>query len=645
MSWVSLHGHSDFSTKDSIAKVDKIAAKCAKYDMGACAITDHGNIAAVPSFFKEMKKKKLKPIAGCEVYVSPQHASIKTGENRSLSHLLILATNLAGWHDLIKIVSTANYEENFYYSPRLSLEQIGELNTNKNLIAFSGHVGSTIADAFVLDKKTAYGGRTYEQSRAGFDIADWEKKLIRSIGLHQEVFGKGNFWLETQDIDLESMMAARILGKTIRHLSKKLRVPKIGTSDFHFVDREDAFDQRILLCDNFHTTLSRVEGALARGEDATMGAFFRSQNYYLPTPAEMEKIHTEDELKNTLLIADMCEDYDITAPPSLPVFKNPHGESSSAYLRRLCERGWNEYRIDDKPNRDEYRARLEHELNIFSEYNIDDYFLIASDIVQDVWNRGYITGHARGSAGGCLTALLCGITYNVDPLENNLLFERFLNEGRLSKTKGGSLPDIDIDFMVQDRQNVISFITEKYGSDKVGGVATFGALKGKSALKCVLRARESVPAAERDAITKCIYSDAAISDDLQEQLESDGFKSVILLSLQDNAKELKKWFYLDKNGEIQGELAIEARQAIRLEWVRSGVGRHASAILVSDSPLINKIPLMRVKDKDEGYKLVGGLEFPDAESCGVMKLDILGNNTLDKVFCALQIVNGEYDAD
>jgi DNA polymerase-3 subunit alpha len=615
------------SLLDGLSKTEKIAEKCAKYNMPAVALSDHGVLSGIPSFLRETQKRGIKGICGVELYIAEDH------KERATSHLVVLAKNLAGWKTLLKLVTESNKPENFYYKPRLTLEQIGQLNEGKNLIAFSGHCGSTLADALWTDKKAAYGANSYEEARAHADKINWEANLTRLIGLHLDVFGEGNFYLENQKIDMRRMFAAQILDKVLTRLSEKLGVPKVATADSHYVDREDAVDQQILLCSNFHTTLSRVHGAIARGEDTALGGFFKSNNYHLPIPSEMAEIHTEEELRNSLEIASRIEEFDINNPPMLPRFTCPNGMPSKDYLMYLCREGMDRLNMKSPI----YEERLQKEYSVITKYNLEDYFLIMADIVKSAWDDGEITGAARGSAGGCLLSLLTEITHTIDPIGMNLLFERFLNEGRLSGKKR-ALPDIDVDFMKSRRQKRIEYITNKWGKDCVAGIATYGALKGKSALKIVLRVREACTPAEQNEITKCLPSDASVSDDLQEQLEEDGEKSVIQLALEDAkiSHKLRKWVHLDSKGEICGEFAPYFKQAKRLEWVHCGMGQHASAVVIADRPLTEFVPMVRAKKNED---LIIGFSHTDVEPAGGMKVDILGSETLDRMHECIKLIN------
>jgi DNA polymerase-3 subunit alpha len=553
-----------FSLLDGLSKPEQMAERCKSINATACALTDHGNIAGAVKFYSAMKKAGIKPILGCELYICEQDPSVQEKENRNLSHFLVLAQNYNGWQDLIKIVSESNKPEYYYHKPRLNLEKLSELNSG-NLIAITGHLGSTLADA-ILDN--------YQLK------SDWKELGIQHINKIKTLFNNKVF-LEAQLIDVENLPVQKILTDAIRVLGKETNTYVICTPDAHYCNREDAIDQRILLCNNLKTTFPEISRKISNDEEVPMGCFFTSDNYHIPSQEEMTALHTETEIKNTNYVANLVEDYDILSKPNLPPFECPKGYNPDEYLRQLCRDGWRDKIADNIPKEDQqiYVDRIKYELEVLQGAGLSSYFLIVQDIVNYVRKNGWLPGPGRGSAAGCLVSYLIGIT-SIDPIKYHLLFDRFYNSGRNTADRI-SMPDIDVDVPINKREVIIDYIKNKYGHDKVSQMVTFNTIKGRGALKDVLRVYGNISFEEMNKITKNIPDEAKIADELQEMKEETGESSIIRWALENNVDKLKEWCYIDDNGELQGPLAKRFEQAMRLEGTKSNQSKHAAGIAIS----------------------------------------------------------------
>ena len=594
---------------DGLSKPQDIADRCSKLGIGACAITDHGTISGNIQFYKTMKSNKIKPILGSELYISHQDSSIKDKTNSKLSHLVVLAKNINGWKNLIKITSNANLSDNFYHKPRLDINRLASLVKKGDLIAMAGHPGSYLADKVYRD---------------GSFVSD--KEILKEIGLLQDVFGKDNFFVEVQLMDKENDYQ-QIIGEKLRDICQINKIPKVASIDAHYPERSDCVDQRVLLCANLKTTLQDISKKMTLNEDVPLRTFFESEEYHILDPLDLKNINTGDEIENTQLINNICEEYDILSRPMLPKFDDIN-ISEVDYLRQLCRDGWKK-RIQNKIDpqlESQYVDRIKKELSILEEANLSSYFLIVRDIVEHVRSSGWLPGPGRGSAAGCLVSYLVGIT-SIDPLKYNLLFERFYNTGRNSQDRI-SMPDIDVDVPVERREEIIKYIKDKYGSNRVSQMITFNTMKGRGALKEVLRVYNNISFEEMNAITKNIPDEAKIADDLQEMKDLDGEASIIRWALENNGNKLKDWCYLDKNNVPQGPLAKRFEQAIRLEGTKSNQSKHAAGVVISYQDLSDICPM--VHDPKTG-QAIAGLEMNDLESIGIVKFDILGIALLDKI--------------
>jgi DNA polymerase-3 subunit alpha len=657
LNFVPLHCHSHYSLLDGLSKPAQIANRCVEIGTNACAISDHGTLAGCVAFMKALKdvckcghqkaihntgkkcnikgcncvaftKYEIKPILGCEFYLSPQPATVKDKTNRKLSHLVILAKNLQGWKSLIQATSEANKKEHIYYDkPRLDLVTLASF-ARGNIITFSGHMGSDMANIVFDNPKLAYAAKTYEEARL-LVRSDWKEKTIQLAGKYVELFGKENFSLEIQIIDSKSLPASLVVAKILRYVGKLMGIPCTATADSHFPRPEDAADQRILLCSSLETTLGAVERKIENQEEVGLGAFFKSNRYHIPDNDEIYAVgHTEEELNDTLRIAEMCESYDILGKPSVPSFPCPDGKTSDAYLKELCAAGWQKKISTKIPKAEQgvYAERVKYELDVIQNAKIlSDYFLIVHDYVSWAKQR-MMVGKGRGSGAGCLVSHLLDIT-DIDPIKYGLIFERFYNAGRNTPERT-ALPDIDSDFPKQGRESVIEYMRNKHGKDKVAQMITFQRLQGRGAMTDVLRAHEACSFSEIKNITEHIPDEAEISDELQLMKEATGEASIIRWALENNAKELKQWCFIDDDGNLQGDFAKLFEQAIRIEGTKSHKSKHASGIVISTLCLSEVCPMVYDKKTEQ---LIAGLEMNDLEAMGIPKFDILGVAILDKI--------------
>ena len=648
--YAPLHVHSHYSLLDGLSKPKDIVNRCREIGVTSCALSDHGSLSGAVAFMNAMKQadeKKgqtpLKPIIGCEMYICPNDPTVKDG-TRDYSHIVVLAKNKQGWQQLIKATSAANNPKNFYYKPRLDINHLGEF-TNGNIIGFSGHLGSDLSRCIFNDINSAYNCESEGEAKK-FTDPDWVNKTTRMAERLQEIFGKGNFFIEIQLIDATNLPAASLLAKGLRYVARQTGIPVIGTPDAHYASREDAFDQRILLCSNMDITMPKLNQVVKRG-DIAMSAFFRSRNYHIPTYDEMITAgNTEEELDNTLLIASQCEDYKITGPAILPKFDCPDSLTSTEYLSKLCDEGWQQRwsKIQDVISRtdhteQEYRDRIAHEMPILIGASLEDYFLIVNDLISYARKQGQLTGSGRGSAAGSIVLYLLGVSH-VDPIEYDLLFSRFYNAGRNTKDYR-ALPDVDMDFERNSRESILEYIRTKYGRNRVAQMITFARMQGRSALKEVFRAHEACSFDEMNKITEWIPDEAEIADQLQVMREADkkaggdGEASIIQWALENHHEQLKQWAYIDDNGNIQGPMGKFFEQGIRIEGTKKSQGKHASGIVIAQTDISDTCPLVYDSSTEE---MIIGVEMQDAEAMGMIKLDVLGVSSLDKVHGVLNLL-------
>jgi len=557
--FVHLHNHSDFSLLDGASSIPTMIRKVSDLGMKHLAITDHGNLFGALKFYKACIKAGIHPVIGCEFYLAPDSRHKKSGSeggNRNF-HLIALAENEAGYHNLIKLSSLA-YTEGFYYKPRIDDEILAK--HSEGLICSTSCLAGEIPQLILRgEEETAYKKACY----------------------YGELFDKEHFYLELQDHGIKEQA---IVNKTLVEFSKRAGLPLIATNDNHYIDREDANAQDILIC--IGTNKKKLERDRMR---------FKTDQFYIKTAEEMTSLFGEipEALSNTLRIAEMCT-LEIKLPgPHLPDYEIP-GEFSSPdeYLRHLTftglERRYPGYGED-------IRKRAEYELSIITSMGFTGYFLIVWDFIHWAQQHGIPVGPGRGSGAGSIVAYSLRIT-DIDPLKYSLLFERFLNPDRVS------MPDFDIDFCFEGRQQVIEYVTAKYGADKVGQIITFGTLKPRAVLRDVARVLD-LPYAESDSIAKLVPP---------------GPKVTLKAALAQEPKLQE----IQKKGGVYEELIDTA---LRLEGLSRHASTHAAGIVIGRTELTDYVPLYR--DPKTG-SVSTQYTMDLLEECGLVKMDFLGLKTL-----------------
>jgi len=406
--------------------------------------------------------------------------------------------------------------------------------------------------------------------------------------------------------------------------------------DMHYVEKEDANLHRILLCSEMKTTLPKMRKLYQKGEEFDNKKFFDFSHYFVPDKIEATEVMLEDPegLQELEKIYNECENYNILSNPKLPKFKTPNGESEEQYLTELARKGWKKklpHIEKDSPYWNEYGDRFRKEFDIIKEAKLSGYFLIVQDIIQYAKDQGWMVGPGRGSAAGCLISYLIGIT-EVDPIEFDLLFERFYNAGRNTKDNI-SLPDIDIDIPGKKRDQIIENIKDKYGHENVSQMVTFGRLQGRSAIKEILRVNEACGFSVMNEITKYIPDEAAISDQLSQMDEED--RSIIRWALQNNSEGLYDYCHVNDKGYLEGDYAEYFEQAIKIEGTLKTQGKHAAGVVISAEPLGQVCPMVNSKSSKEK---IAGLEMTDLEALGHVKFDVLAINLLDKLMYIEELI-------
>ena len=564
--FVHLHNHTEFSLLDGAARIKNLVKRAVELNMPALAITDHGVMYGIIDFYKACHKEGIKPIIGCEVYVAPNKRTDKTpGKDDSNRHLVLLAENEEGYRNLIRLVSMA-HTEGFYYKPRVDKEILREHATG--IIALSACLAGEVADYLVHDQL---------------------EMAVQSALDYEDIFGKGNFFLEIQDHGIEEQRKV-IAGMWKVH--ERTGIPMIATNDVHYVNREDAFVQDALLCIQTGKTLA---------DTARMR--FSSQEFFLKSEQEMALLFGEhpELLENTGLIAKRCQVDFQFGGNLLPVFEVPVGFTLDGYLEAQCREAFPRFypQMTEKE-----RDRLDYELQVIFQTGFSGYFLIVADFCRFAKENGVAVGPGRGSAAASMVAYLLGIT-SVEPMRFDLLFERFLNPERIS------MPDIDIDFDPEGRERVIRYVTEKYGSDKVCQIITFGTMGAKAAIRDGGRVL-AMPLARVDKVAKAIPSDLGMT------LEKALSVSPDLARMVEEDEEVKRLYTLARS----------------LEGMTRHASTHAAGIVISKESLINYLPLQRTS---EDFVMT---QFPmkAVEEIGLLKMDFLGLRNLTILQEAVQRV-------
>lgn len=565
--FVHLHVHTEYSLLDGAARIKEVTAAARELGMPALAITDHGSMFGVVDFYKACQKEGIKPVLGCEVYVAPRsmHDRVPHVDDRYY-HLTLLAENETGYRNLLKLVSLG-YTDGFYYKPRVDKQALA--GYNKGLIALSGCLAGEVA----------------EHIRNG--NAD---KAREAAGEYNDIFGAGNFYLELQDHGLPEQQG---VNKSLVELGCRLQLPLVATNDIHYVKREHAEIQDVLMCIQTGKTVDNP-GRLR----------FESSEFYLKSREEMAALFGEQEssLANTLLIAERCNVKLTFNQLHLPDYPLPEGKTPDIYLNELCYQGvtWRYGEISDQ-----VRKRLDYELKVIKQMDYSAYFLIVWDFIHYARSHGIPVGPGRGSAAGSLVSYLLGIT-NLDPLKYGLLFERFLNPERVS------MPDVDVDLCFERRGEVINYVAQKYGAERVAQIATFGTMMARAAIRDVGRVL-NVPYAEVDRVAKLVPTELHITC---ERALSE-------------SPELKEMYMQDP----QIKKIID--MATLLEGMPRHASTHAAGVVIAKEPLNHYLPLYKA---GEG-PLTTQFAKDQIEELGLLKMDLLGLRTLTVVADAVQLIS------
>lgn len=576
MSFVHLHVHTEYSLLDGVCRIGRLCAAAKERGQNAIAITDHGNLFGAVDFYKAAKKEGIKPIIGCEVYVAARSRFDKVhGVDSDRHHLILLCKNETGYKNLTKMVSKA-WVDGFYTKPRIDRELIEQYH--EGLVCLSACLAGEIP-------KLIMSG----------DLPSAEKTAL----WYENIFGKGNYYLELQNHGIPEQ--AKVNDALIK-ISNHTGIPLVCTNDVHFIDPEDAKTQKVLICIATNKTVND-ENALE----------FDSDRFYLKTEDEMRELfdYVPEAIENTQRIADMCNfDFEF-GKTKLPNFNVPDGISHFDYMRNICYKGLLE-RYGENP-KDEYVQRLEYELSVIRDMGYTDYFLIVADFISYAKNHGIPVGPGRGSGAGSICAYCMGIT-NVDPIKYNLIFERFLNPERVS------MPDIDVDFCYERREEVIDYVVRKYGSDHVAQIVTFGTMAARAAIRDCGRAM-GLQYSVVDNVAKKVPH--AIGVTLEKALlESDELKS--LYDTDPVAREL-----IDTAKSVEG--------------MPRHASTHAAGIVITDKPVSDYVPLAR---NDES--IVTQFTMTTIEELGLLKMDFLGLRTLTVIDDCVKMVsekNPEFDIE
>src|SRR5947199_5408906 len=594
--FVHLHLHTDYSLLDASPKIKPLSEGVENPDMKAGAMSDHGNRDGAISFYNTMKARGIKPIIGCETYIAPGSRRDRAGRaapgEKVNFHLILLAKDYEGYRNLSRLTSQA-FTEGFYYKPRIDKELLAQ--HSKGLIALSSCMSGVPSALLAQD-------RFDDAAAAALEF--------------EEILGKGNYFLEIQEHGLEPQARIR---KPLVELSKRTGIPLVATNDAHYLMPDDARAHDVLLCIGSGKTVSD-QNRLRYG----------TPNFYVRSPNEMWDIfgaELPEALRRTVEIAETC---DLTLPkgvnylPNYPIPESDPRLSADEYFEKTVRDGYQTRKVqvwdlelakgELKHTFAEYEARLSHEIEVIKRMGYAGYFLIVWDFVRYAKEHGIPVGPGRGSSAGSLVAFCLGIT-DIDPLKYNLFFERFLNPERVS------MPDIDIDFCVRGRAEVINHVAKLYGRDSVCQIVTFGTLASRAAIKDVGRALD-MPYSEVDRISKMIPPPVR-------------GRNVSIEQAIQQVPELKKT--MEENDQVRDLIDL----ARRLEGCASHVSVHAAGVVITPEPLQELIPIA-VSAKDE---VTTQYEMTDLEKVGVLKMDFLALNTLTIISDCLKSIKHALNID
>ena len=555
--FVHLHLHTQYSLLDGACRIPELLKLAQDYKMDSLAITDHGNMFGAIDFYLEAQKAGIKPIIGCEVYIAPGSRLDKTsvGVEEASYHFILLAKDETGYDNLMKLISLG-YLEGFYYRPRIDKEALSQYQ--KGLIGLTACLKGEIPSLL-------------QQRR--FNDA------LKAADNFLNILGKDNFYLEIQQ---NLIPEQKLVNEGLIKISKELNIPLIATNDVHYLTKENSASHEALLCIQTQTTL-----------DDPKRMRFQSDEFYFKSPQEMREIFkdTPEAIINTMEVAGRCNLELDFSKVHLPRYEPPAGKVKDDFLKELCELGLKERFPESAPA---IKERLEHELKVIKDRGFISYFLIVWDFIHYAKSNHIPVGPGRGSAAGSLVSYLLGIT-DINPLKYGLLFERFLNPERLG------LPDIDIDFCYERRDEVIDYVTKKYGQENVAQIITFGTMQARAVVRDVGRVM-GISYADVDRIAKMIPADINIT--LKDALESE--------------TELKNLYKNDPR------ITKLIDTALSLEGLNRHASTHAAGVVIADKPLNNYMPLFKTQDD----QVTSGYSMGVLEKIGLLKVDFLGLRTL-----------------
>lgn len=567
--FVHLHVHSEYSLLDGACRIKRLVQKAKDLGQKAVAITDHGVMYGVIDFYKECKKQGIKPIIGCEVYVAPRTRFDKVHRiDNSPFHLVLLCKNHEGYQNLIQLVSQA-FIDGYYFKPRVDWELLQKYSGG--LICLSACLAGEIPRLLAA--------------------GDYEKAKEVAVR-YRDLFGKDNYFIEIQDHGIEQQQ--RILPDLYR-LAKEVGVGLVATNDAHYIDREDAEMQHVLICIQTNTTIDNKDGLE-----------FPTQEFYIKSGEEMASLFPghEEAIRNTAKIAELCEvefEFGVT---KLPLFVAPDGRDNVEYFEDRCWKGLARH-YGEHPD-PEVTERLEYELGIIKKMGYVDYFLIVSDFIQYAKDNGIPVGPGRGSGAGSIAAYCIGIT-GIDPIRYQLLFERFLNPERVS------MPDFDIDFCYERRQEVIDYVVRKYGSDHVAQIITFGTMLARGAIRDVGRAM-NIPYQTVDTVAKQVPMELGITLD----------------------KALEKSTDFAATYHSDPEITRLIDMARKLEGMPRHASTHAAGVVITRDPVASYVPL---STNDEA--IVTQFTMTTLEELGLLKMDFLGLRNLTVISDAEKMLRSQ----
>ena len=572
MSFTHLHLHTGYSLLDGSSKIPELVRRVKELGMDACAITDHGVMYGVIEFYKACKAEGIKPIIGCEVYVAPG-SRFEKGKEKSAeryNHLILLAENDTGHKNLMKLVSRG-FTEGFYYKPRVDYELLSEYH--------EGIIASSACLAGIVPTKLRNG--------------DYEGAKEEAMRL-QQIFGENNFFLELQDHGLSEQ---KFVNQGLMRISSETGIPLVATNDCHYLYKEDAEAHDVLIC--IQTQKNVYD------EDRMK---YEGGQFYVKSPEEMEEVfhYIPEAILNTEEIARRCNVEIEFGKYHLPLYPVPEGYTSLSYLNKLCEDGFKKrYEGVDADTEASLRERLKYETDTIANMGFVDYFLIVWDYINFAKENHIAVGPGRGSAAGSIVAYCLGIT-GVDPIRYNLLFERFLNPERVT------MPDIDVDFCVLRRQEVIDYVTEKYGREKVVQIVTFGTMAAKMVIRDVGRALD-LPYSFCDKVAKMI------PNELKMNIEKALLINPDLKRLYDEDEEAKKLIDLSR----------------RLEGLPRHTSIHAAGVVISKREVDRYVPVSTSSDG----AVTTQYTMETIEQLGLLKMDFLGLRNLTVIEKAVELVN------